>query len=113
MGSASDAAPTAPISVARFQNTKTASPVAQNASLALMFERVRPAEYGQVSALWNLAFDAGVGLGAFGFGAVVGLTGYPGGFLLAAAVVAGTLWLAVSDRRASADESGSLRKRAD
>jgi predicted MFS family arabinose efflux permease len=38
--------------------------VAQNASLTLMFERVSPSGYDMVSAVWNLAYDAGLGLGA-------------------------------------------------
>jgi hypothetical protein len=37
-----------------------------------------------VSLIWNLAFDAGMGLGAVGFGLVTGLMGYPFGILLPA-----------------------------
>ena len=44
--------------------------VAQNASLTLMFDRVTAAGYDMVSAVWNLAYDAGMGLGAAGFGVV-------------------------------------------
>jgi predicted MFS family arabinose efflux permease len=54
--------------------------VAQNASLTLMFDRVTAAGYDMVSAVWNLAYDAGMGLGAAGFGAVAARTGYPGAF---------------------------------
>jgi predicted MFS family arabinose efflux permease len=54
--------------------------VSQNASLVLMFSRVSRARYGTVSAVWNLAFDAGMGLGAVGFGVVVTRTGYPVAF---------------------------------
>lgn len=64
---------------------------AQNASLATMFARA-PVERGaQVSVIWNLAYDAGMGLGAVGFGLVSGLAGYPWGF----ALVAVMLFLAV------------------
>ncbi|MET9274133.1 MFS transporter [Kribbella sp. NPDC003557] len=61
---------------------------AQNLTLALMYNRVDRSRYGQVSALWNLAYDGGWGLGALAFGAVVSGTGYPLAFGLTAAVVA-------------------------
>ncbi|SEH02554.1 Predicted arabinose efflux permease, MFS family [Nonomuraea solani] len=62
--------------------------VLQNATLALMFER---GEAARVSTLWNLAFDAGMGAGAMGFGLVLGYTGYPTGFAIVAALMAATL----------------------
>ncbi|MFI7135261.1 MFS transporter [Nonomuraea sp. NPDC050153] len=62
--------------------------VLQNATLAVMFER---GEASGVSALWNLAYDAGMGVGAMGFGLVLGHTGYPMGFALVAALMAATL----------------------
>lgn len=65
--------------------------VSQNASLSVMLDRVEPSGYGLVSALWNLAYDAGMGLGAIGFGAVAGATGYPAGFAVCAAIIAATL----------------------
>jgi predicted MFS family arabinose efflux permease len=58
--------------------------IAQNSSLTLMFARVSPAGYDMVSAVWNLAYDAGLGIGAAGFGVLVTRTGYPGAFALAA-----------------------------
>jgi MFS family permease len=61
--------------------------VVQNASMAMMFERVSPAGYGTASALWNLAYDGGFGLGAAGFGVVAAQTGYPVGFAITAAVM--------------------------
>ncbi|HEU4948118.1 MAG TPA: MFS transporter [Kribbella sp.] len=60
---------------------------AQNVTLAVMFERAPAQEYGRVSAVWNIAFDAGMGIGAIGFGAVVGWTGYPLAFGLTALVL--------------------------
>ncbi|MFI6977353.1 hypothetical protein ACIBSV_02060 [Embleya sp. NPDC050154] len=60
---------------------------ARNVSQSLMFERVAPHEFGRVSALWNLAFDAGMGIGAVGFGALIGGAGYPAGFPGTAALV--------------------------
>ncbi|MEU7739848.1 MFS transporter [Nonomuraea sp. NPDC049158] len=70
--------------------------VLQNATLALMLER-GPA--GPVSALWNLAYDAGMGVGAMGFGLFIGHTGYPVGFAVTAALVAATLPLALRRTR--------------
>jgi predicted MFS family arabinose efflux permease len=61
--------------------------VAQNSSLTLMFERVSASGYDMVSAVWNLAYDAGLGLGAAGFGVLVTRTGYPGAFGLVAALM--------------------------
>jgi predicted MFS family arabinose efflux permease len=61
--------------------------VAQSASLTLMFSRVPRARYGTVSAAWNVAYDLGWGLGAAGAGAIMGTTGHPGAFLLAAGVI--------------------------
>lgn len=61
---------------------------AQNLTLTLMYNCVDRSRYGQVSALWNLAYDGGWGLGALTFGAVVAGLGYPTAFALTAAVVA-------------------------
>ncbi|MEU5863221.1 MFS transporter [Nonomuraea sp. NPDC047529] len=66
--------------------------VLQNATLTLMLRRGPAA---RVSALWNLAYDAGMGVGATGFGLVLGHTGYRLGFVLVAALIAVTVPLAV------------------
>lgn len=58
--------------------------ITQSATITLMYSRVPASAYGTVSALWNVAYDAGMGLGAVGFGSVVGLTGYPWAFALTA-----------------------------
>jgi predicted MFS family arabinose efflux permease len=63
----------------------------QNVTLATMYDRVPDAEYARVSAVWNLAYDGGMGIGAVGFGAIVGATGYPAAF----GVVAGLLAVAL------------------
>ncbi|MFD0410422.1 MFS transporter [Kitasatospora sp. NPDC127116] len=73
--------------------------VAQNATLALMYARVPPAGYGTVTALWNVAYDGGMGIGAVAFGAVAGGTGYPWAFVLTAAVMLAALAPARWDRR--------------
>ncbi|NRQ34967.1 MFS transporter [Nonomuraea sp. NN258] len=62
--------------------------VLQNATLTLMFER---GETGTVSALWNLAYDAGMGVGALGFGLLLPAVGYPAGFAAIAVLMIVTL----------------------
>ncbi|MEU5537138.1 MFS transporter [Streptomyces sp. NPDC020362] len=69
--------------------------VAQNATLALMYSRVSRASYGTVSALWNLAYDGGMGVGAAGFGLLAGRTGYGWAFVLTAVLMTGALGPAV------------------
>ncbi|MFF9765360.1 MFS transporter [Streptomyces sp. NPDC014636] len=59
--------------------------IVQNATLTLMYARVSAAGYGAVSALWNLAYDAGMGIGAVAFGRLAAGTGYPWAFVVAGA----------------------------
>jgi MFS family permease len=73
--------------------------VAQNASLMLMYSGVPESGYSTVSAVWNLAYDAGMGLGAAGFGALVVQTGYPVAFAAMAAILP-VILLAARDRSA-------------
>jgi predicted MFS family arabinose efflux permease len=61
--------------------------VVQSATMAVMLSRVPPSGYGLVSALWNLGYDAGYGVGAAGFGALVGATGYQVGWAVLAMLV--------------------------
>jgi predicted MFS family arabinose efflux permease len=61
--------------------------VAQNATMTLMLNRVAPSSYGTVSAIWNLAYDVGIGAGAFGFGLLAARTGYPPAFAVTALLV--------------------------
>ncbi|MFG2019056.1 MFS transporter [Actinomadura geliboluensis] len=61
--------------------------VTQNASLAMMYERAPASAYGTVSALWNIGYDGGMGVGGAAFGAAVAQTGYPIAFGLTAAVI--------------------------
>ncbi len=61
--------------------------VTQNATQTLMYNRVAEPGYGAVSAMWNLAYDGGMGLGAAGFGVLVLYTGYPAAFVLVAALL--------------------------
>ncbi|MDI2125646.1 MFS transporter [Yinghuangia seranimata] len=73
--------------------------IAQNATLALMYSRVPPAGFGTVSALWNFAYDAGMGAGALAFGWVAGGTGYPWAFALTGLAMLAALGPAWRDRR--------------
>jgi MFS family permease len=61
--------------------------VAQTASLLLMLDAVPAGDYDRASALWNLAYDAGLGLGAVVFGLIAGPLGYSAGFALTAVVL--------------------------
>lgn len=61
--------------------------VLQNATLALMYSRVRPEGYGTVSAIWNAAYDVGMAVGATGAGIVAAGTGYPVVFALTAVLL--------------------------
>ena len=61
--------------------------------LAMMFDRVSPSSYDTVSALWNLAFDVGYGVGGAGFCVLALETGYPPAFAITAALMAIALCL--------------------
>jgi predicted MFS family arabinose efflux permease len=62
--------------------------VVQNASLATMYRAGGASAFGAVTAVWSVAYDAGLGLGAAAFGITAGLTGFPAAFALTAVVVA-------------------------
>ena len=59
----------------------------QNTSLMLMYDRVSESGVSVVGALWNLAYDSGMGIGAAWFGAVASGAGYPVAFGLTALVM--------------------------
>lgn len=61
--------------------------VLQNATLMLVMSRVSKSEYGTGSTLWNVAFDAGTGAGAFVFGFVAQAAGFAAAFYLCAAIL--------------------------
>jgi predicted MFS family arabinose efflux permease len=56
--------------------------IIQNATLAVMIDRMPASGLGTASALWNLAYDAGYGAGPAVFGLFVAHTGYPAAFAL-------------------------------
>lgn len=70
----------------------------QNTTLILTMSRVSDSEHAMGSTLWNVAFDAGTGLGAFLFGFVISATGFTWAFVLSAGLVASALILVRLDR---------------
>jgi predicted MFS family arabinose efflux permease len=91
--SASAATGSAPILLAGMVVFGAGFGLAQAATLNAMLERVRPAQYGAVSAAWNAAFDLGWGAGAMGIGVVVMYAGYPVAFATTAALILAALTL--------------------
>jgi MFS family permease len=79
--------------------------ISQNATFALMIDRMPPSGLGTASALWNLAYDAGYGAGPILFGLVVNHTGYPAAFALTAALMLAALPAARRERSAAATGS--------
>jgi predicted MFS family arabinose efflux permease len=75
----------------------------QNATLILMMGRVSKSEYGLGSTLWNAAFDAGTGIGAFSFGFVISAVGFSWSFFICSAMVASALILVLLDHSSTQD----------
>jgi predicted MFS family arabinose efflux permease len=84
--------------------------ITQSATLTLMYSRVPACGYGTVSALWNVAYDAGMGIGAVGFGAMAGLTGYPWAFALTALMMLTALVPAWWDQAAARKQRATIRQ---
>jgi predicted MFS family arabinose efflux permease len=59
----------------------------QNDSLTVLFAAFGSTGYGAASALWNIAYDAGTGMGALGLGAVAEPFGYSAAFGAAAVLL--------------------------
>jgi predicted MFS family arabinose efflux permease len=70
---------------------------AQNASITLMFENAGPGGYDSASAVWNIAYDAGMGVGAAAFGVLVAWSGFGPGFAVVATLI--PLSLVIVSRR--------------
>jgi MFS family permease len=73
----------------------------QNATLTLMYRRVPAGGYGTVSAMWNVAYDAGLGIGGAGFGVLAAHGSYPAAFGFTAALMLVALVPAWRDRAAA------------
>jgi len=65
--------------------------------------------YSTASAVWNLAYDAGLGLGAAGFGVLASQAGYAPAFLLTAIVMLAALVPGWRDLRGAHPGARSLR----
>jgi predicted MFS family arabinose efflux permease len=66
---------------------------AQAATSTAMFQTAMRVQYAAVSAVWNVAYDLGLGLGPVAFGLLATYTGYPAGFAGCAALLLLTLIL--------------------
>jgi predicted MFS family arabinose efflux permease len=69
--------------------------VTGNTSLTLMYDLVPESGFSMVSAVWNLAYDSGMGIGAAWFGVLAGGTGYPAAFGVTALIMVGATVLAL------------------
>jgi predicted MFS family arabinose efflux permease len=69
----------------------------QNATLIMMMGRVSKSEYGLGSTLWNAAFDAGTGIGAFAFGFVISAVGFTWSFSICSVLLVSALLLVFLD----------------
>jgi len=78
--------------------------VLQSATLTQLLQRAAPTQADSVSAVWNAAYDAGLGMGGIGIGALAAAAGFAAAFAIAAigfAVVAWLIFLLCEGRRAS------------
>jgi MFS family permease len=80
----------------------------QNATLTLMYARVPGDGQTAVSAIWNAAYDTGMGVGAIGMGLIAGHTGYPGVFLLTGLLTLTALLPAGRERARAASGPGRV-----
>ena len=76
----------------------------QNASIHLMFDATGPSGFGAVSAIWNIAFDLGLGLGAFAFGVLA--ADYS--LIVAAALLALSIALIAFSTRSGSSKSSQV-----
>jgi len=61
--------------------------VAQSASLCRLLAQAKPAQADAVGALWNGAYDAGLGIGGLGLGGLAAVLGYTPSFLAAGVIL--------------------------
>jgi predicted MFS family arabinose efflux permease len=78
--------------------------VAQTTSLALMLTRVSTSDYSTASAVWNLAYDAGIGLGGVVFGVLAEPIGYPAAFASTAVIMLAACLLARREQSRESDQ---------
>ena len=70
----------------------------QNLTLVVSFQAVSRPHYGSASAIWNIGFDAGTGLGAVMIGMIAAGTSFSAALIVGGAVSLLTLPLALSRR---------------
>lgn len=70
----------------------------QNLTLVVSFQAVSRAHYGSASAIWNIGFDAGTGLGAVMIGMIAAGTSFTAALIVGGAISLLTLPLALSRR---------------
>ncbi|MBB5997594.1 MFS transporter [Streptomonospora salina] len=68
----------------------------QNDTIVIMFRRAGSRAYGTASAVWNIGYDAGTGLGSLILGVVIQTAGYGPAFAAMGAVLAACLPAAVA-----------------
>lgn len=68
--------------------TGTGFGAAQNDSFVVTLHVFGPARSGTASTIWNIAFDGGVGVGAFGLGWLIGQLGHTAAFIVMAVAIA-------------------------
>ncbi len=67
----------------------------QNLTLVSAFAHVSPRHYGSASAVWNIGFDSGTGVGAVALGLIAGVASFSVGFAVSAVVVAACIPLSL------------------
>lgn len=70
----------------------------QNEALLTMFLRLPRSKVSEASAIWNISYDAGTGLGSFVLGAVAAQLAYQGAFGVGASIALVGVILTVADR---------------
>ena len=71
--------------------------IVQNEALLSMFDRLPRERLSEGSAVWNIFYDGGTGLGSTALGAVVAMSGYDGAFAVGSAIIAVGLLMTLAD----------------
>lgn len=69
----------------------------QNETLTMLFYRMPKSKASEASAMWNIAFDGGTGMGSFAYGAILSVTTLAPMFGVAGAVVSLGIAVTVAD----------------
>jgi MFS family permease len=85
--------------------------ITQNATFAMMIDRVPASGYGAASALWNLAYDAGYGAGPAVLGLLAARAGYGAAFAATVVIMLGAVRPSWRERRASRSARAGRRTR--